>query len=392
MGLNDCPHCSTSGEDKLLDIGFLEKFGGLEVGRQQCLRDIRDRIVEDFRPLLADVERVILMDVALHTNMGDSILWRAAVHLASLHRHSVNHVCVASQGANHLYGTMPQFPYCDLTKILDLVKDKGLVLYQAGGNWGNLYRFVQKYRMKAIQVFGYGSEKPGYNFKVAQLPQTIYYKDEDDVSVDVDDFLMNNLQPNFFTLFTRQTDSYEFAEKHYGSNINKVLTADLAFVLGDLLPIGEPEVDILVLVRTDDELPDLDKIGTELTKRFLEQSNVTFAYQDWYYHANYTEFSMSNPTILSEVRLNEAIKIISKGQIVITNRMHGSVLATLIGRTLLWVDTTEKKLAGVRQTAFNMSSHCTGENLRSFEFPTVFDAAQAAVEYLSVRPSIESLT
>ena len=390
--MNDCPHCSSTGEDKLSDVSFREKFGGLEVGRQQCLRDIRDQIVEDFRPLFTNVERIILMDVALHTNMGDSVLWRAAIHLASLYGHSINHVCAASQAANDLYGTMSQFPHCDLANIINLVKDNGLVLYHAGGNWGNLYRFVQKYRMKALQVFSYNSEKPGYNFKVAQLPQTIYYKNEDDVSVDVDDYLMHSLHPNLFTLFTRQADSFEFAERHYGSNINKVSTADVAFVLGDLLPIGEPEVDILVLIRTDGELPAEDKAEKELTKRLLKRSNVTFAYQDWHHRPNYTEFSTANPTILSEVRLNEAVKIISKGRVVITNRMHGSVLATLIGRTLLWVDTTEKKLAGVRQMAFNMSSHCTDENLRSFEFPTMLDAAQAAVEYLSVRPSIESFT
>ena len=122
---------------------------------------------------------------------------------------------------------------------------------------------------------------------------------------------------------------------------------------------------------------------------FLKRSSFTFTVRDWGYRPNYTEFSPSNPTILAEVRLNAAVQIVAQGKIVITNRMHASVVATLAGRILLWVDTEQEKLKGTREVAFNVSDQCSDENLRAFKFPTFRSAAWAAVEYLNQEPGRE---
>ena len=359
-----------------------------EVGRLECLRAIRKKAVDDYRPFFEGVNRVILMDVALHGNLGDSVLWRAALHLATLLGHSVNLICAGSQKAPGIYSTIDQFPDCSLSDIVDLVKDKGLVLYNGGGNWGTLYRDIQEYRMRVMQYLASNYTRDDFDFKVVQLPQSIAYEGSEG-AIAKDDEVMNQLPPGMLTMFLRQKDRLDFTQEHYGSNVEKILSPDTAFVLGPLDPIAEPLYDVLVLCRMDKETREEDSEEKDKVESFLQQSNVTYVFRDWGYGPHSKEFSASNPALMSEVRLNAALETISKGKIVITNRMHGSVIATLAGRILLWVDTKQEKVKRTREVAFNVSEQCTDENLRAFKFPTVLSAAKAAVEYLNLERGFE---
>ena len=317
------------------------------------------------------------------------MLWRAALHLATLLGHSVNLICAGSQKAPGIYSTIDQFPDCSLSDIVDLVKDKGLVLYNGGGNWGTLYRDIQEYRMRVMQYLASNYTRDDFDFKVVQLPQSIAYEGSEG-AIAKDDEVMNQLPPGMLTVFLRQQDSLDFTREHYGSNVEKILSPDTAFVLGPLDPIEEPLYDVLVLCRADKEIRKEDADDREEIKSFLEQSNVTYIMHDWSYTPHNMEFSASNPALMSEVRLNVAVRTVSQGRIVITNRMHGSVVATLTGRLLLWVDTQQEKLSRTREVACNVSDHCTDENLGAFRFPTLLSAAKAAVEYLGRDPTRES--
>jgi exopolysaccharide biosynthesis predicted pyruvyltransferase EpsI len=52
---------------------------------------------------------------------------------------------------------------------------------------------------------------------------------------------------------------------------------------------------------------------------------------------------------LAESRLQGAIDVISLGKVVVTNRLHAAVMANLVGRPLVWIDTQHKKLSGKQQ-------------------------------------------
>jgi exopolysaccharide biosynthesis predicted pyruvyltransferase EpsI len=49
---------------------------------------------------------------------------------------------------------------------------------------------------------------------------------------------------------------------------------------------------------------------------------------------------------VAESRLQGAIDIISLGKVVVTNRLHAAIVANLLGRPLVWIDTRHKKLSG----------------------------------------------
>lgn len=51
-------------------------------------------------------------------------------------------------------------------------------------------------------------------------------------------------------------------------------------------------------------------------------------------------------TQVAESRLQDAVDVISLGKIVVTNRLHAAIMANLVGRPLIWIDTEQKKLSG----------------------------------------------
>jgi exopolysaccharide biosynthesis predicted pyruvyltransferase EpsI len=40
------------------------------------------------------------------------------------------------------------------------------------------------------------------------------------------------------------------------------------------------------------------------------------------------------------------VDVISLGKVVVTNRLHAAVMANLVGRPLIWIDTQHKKISG----------------------------------------------
>jgi exopolysaccharide biosynthesis predicted pyruvyltransferase EpsI len=49
---------------------------------------------------------------------------------------------------------------------------------------------------------------------------------------------------------------------------------------------------------------------------------------------------------VAESRLQGAVDVISLGKVVVTNRLHAAVMANLVGRPLIWIDTQHKKISG----------------------------------------------
>lgn len=356
-----------------------EDFAERELKREKCLADIRGRMVEDYRPLFDNVTKVALIDVALHTNLGDSILWRSAIHIATWFGHTVDYVCAASQAIG---GNLATFPRCDMNTLASLTRNRGLIMYHAGGNWGDLYRFVQDYRMKTLWTLSSVYRSNQATFKVVQLPQSIAYTPTGARSRIKDSAFINSLPSGMFTLMTRQDDSYGWALRHYKKNIDIRLSPDIAFALGQLSPIEKPTIDVMFIMRGDRE--DKEK-GTSLKEEVAKKFNgtgLTYSFQGYNYVNHWHEYARAHPTVMSEVRLNAVIRTISKGRVLITNRFHGHIISMMVGRTTFWTDTVQKKLTHTRNVAFSTSKHCSSESMRSFEYPSTLDAVDAAIEHL----------
>ncbi|GMH34145.1 hypothetical protein BSKO_01979 [Bryopsis sp. KO-2023] len=356
------------------------EFGYQELHRMQCLRAVQERVRDDYRPILEKYTGgVALIDVAMHSNLGDNILWRGAVSLLAGMGISPGLVCSHSQPSwtEHIDNS---FPKCDYQEIINVVQDKGLVMFHAGGNWGDLYRFVQSSRLKLLKQLSDDAKTMG--FGILQLPQSIHYT-PDSAHLAKDDEIMKGVSGDVTTMFVRSFKSFEFAKKHY-PHIPVKLTPDIALVLGPLLPPQKPEFDVLIQFRQDKEAQEKDKSMWSWLDSKFKEANVTYKVQDWWYKADQhpREISSGAITVFSEVRTAAAMNVLSQGKVVITNRLHGSIVSTLMGKRLFYVDTKERKLKNVRNTAFSKSKHCAGENLHSVRMESMEAAVEGAINLL----------
>lgn len=116
-------------------------FAQQEVGRMHCLKDLKSNITETYRPYFErSNKKIVLMDIALHANIGDIILWVAAVKLITNFGISPKLVCYQTQKSykDRIDNT---FAKCNYTNVVDNSKGGGLIFLHAGGNWGDLYRY-----------------------------------------------------------------------------------------------------------------------------------------------------------------------------------------------------------------------------------------------------------
>lgn len=360
------------------------EFAWEEWGRMQCLRSVQERLRSAFEPIFDKYPGgVALVDVALHSNLGDNILWRGAVSLLASFGISPALVCYHSQ-PGWLKAIDKKAKKCTKEDIMNAVEGNGLVLFHAGGNWGDLYRPVQEKRIELLQELGVAAKTA--NFGIVQLPQSIYYSDT--ALLKQDKSVIEGLDPDVFHLFVRSKSSESQAQSMYVHTDVK-LVPDIAFVLGPLFPPKRASYDVLILFRQDIETKDDIWSLTGWMKNSFGKANLTYKFQDWWYKPDEHphEISENSMTVFSEVRLQAAMDLISAGKVVITNRLHGSIIATLMGKHLIYVDTKEGKISQVRDTAFASTPHCSNTNLHVQHSDNLKSAMEIAIEMLKLKES-----
>lgn len=109
-----------------------------------------------------------------------------------------------------------------------------------GGNFGDLWRSSTSSRNLIISLFRHN--------KIIIMPQTINYRNKTLIKFD------NNIYTTAsdLTIMTRSLESFN-SSKIMFPTIKRYLVPDLAFMIGEVKPINQPIVNILVLRRTDYE-------------------------------------------------------------------------------------------------------------------------------------------
>lgn len=72
-------------------------------------------------------------------------------------------------------------------------------------------------------------------------------------------------------------------------------------------------------------------------------------------------------------------KIMSQGRVVITDRLHASVLSVLIGRPHVMINDKFKKVENTRKAAFGDKPECSEDNLRGYYVNTIEEAIDKAL-------------
>jgi len=261
-----------------------------------------------------------LVDFPDHSNVGDSAIWLGEI-----------------AAFRDVWGTRPSyvcnFQNFDSASLERHVPD-GPIFVHGGGNFGDIWMDHQRFREDLLRRY------PGR--PIVQLPQSIHY---DDVAHarETAKLIQNH---GAFTLMVRDVQSFAFAKENFSCPVH--LVPDMAFALGSIPRPQEAKVETLMLLRTDKEI--LGSRGT--TDEASDGAvNVDWLVDDPYLYLKARLMGWSDAVALSalfqgqslqrraaarseylaHVRVQRGLNLLASGRRVITDRLHGHILSTLMG-------------------------------------------------------------
>jgi len=197
---------------------------------QACLGLMAEQLVDAIKTELKS-DSYVLLDWADHQNIGDR-----AIHVGELL--TLGEYCRAKCVYTAHVGNF------NAAKLRQIPADIP-ILFNGGGNLGDLWPLHQKFRERVIEKF------PDRRFII--LPQSMLYTEPAALERASRLFRQANIM-----IFLRDRQSIELAAEHFGTDRVR-LAPDMAIVLSLLMPRllrarrGKPEVDLLYLFRRDKE-------------------------------------------------------------------------------------------------------------------------------------------
>lgn len=290
---------------------------------------------ENLAPLLPPKTKYALLDFPDHPNVGDSAIWLGEVALLrGLTGNYPSYVC-----------TFNHYDFDELESKLP----EGPILLHGGGNFGDIWPWYQDFREQVIKRFP--------NRLIIQMPQTIHFKSKERLLQTQQ--IVNAHQS--FHLFVRDSNSQSFAEAHFSCPVK--LLPDSAFCIGPLQKPVKPNLDILLLLRTDAE-----KITHDLSKL---AAYPNYQVVDWLKESKHVRTISKIQTSLFKVfeirgskqlrryfyfnrlanaRLKRGVKILSSGQRVITDRLHAHIICILLNIEHCALDNNYGKISSYIKT------------------------------------------
>lgn len=290
-----------------------------------------------------------LLDMPDHSNVGDSAIW--AGEMAWLQRNvrkEPSYVCESNAGTDELNAYLTG----------------GTILLHGGGNFGDVWPQFQEFRERII--LGYP------RMPIVQLPQSIYFSEE----AALERTAAALREAPHLRLLVRDLESYDLASTHFGCEVK--LCPDMAFALGPLDRIEAPDLDVLLLLRTDKEsvreaapVEDLP-VGWEQTDWIEEDPKIRRqARLDMRVSAvmslNVQRLSKMSRRRnyyerVSSERMKRGTRLLSRARFIITDRLHVHIVSTLLGIPHCFLDNSYGKILRFSKafdTRWNGSHHAS---------------------------------
>lgn len=290
------------------------------------IRSLVTRIRECLDPLLEGVNDVALTIYPHHWNAGDTALWCGTLAILKQMGKRIRYRCD--------YKTYdPQA----LSRLLP----EGPILINGGGNFGDVYTDERELRQRIFMDFP--------DRRIIQLPQSLWFLDEKNIA----DMRAKCRRLRDFHLLVRDGQGLALARDKL--EINAVLCPDMSLGLVDLKSLRTPSrCEALWLARSDTEsmfsdIPadvscsmrvekcDWVLPGGEVQREWRIYDRALLRWNDIMRSKvrlspdtlqKLTAFSFDR---LAYMRVARGVSILSRGGVVISDRLHGHLLALMAG-------------------------------------------------------------
>lgn len=309
-------------------------------GCEAVVNAAQQKLISEYQQLLKGIRYVNVWGYLETENKGDAAIWSAQQILLSMMGIETMEACrFMDKGCN-----MTKF-----TQALDDHKPNSAIIMAGGGNFNDYYWEDQPSRMEMIKHF---TQVP-----IRAFPQSIHMTHEDRINRTKEAFLSHpNLQ-----LAARDAPSYKWlADTFEGEKVvskstdlaitdgigkgevKTVLTPDIAFMWGsrpDFRVNTPKEYDILILARDDKEISAGNSKSIPFGKGNLDLGgsigNVSYWKVDWKFtptpEIDDKEHRENGKNQRAWAKATEGFRMLGAANFVITDRLHGHILSTLIG-------------------------------------------------------------
>ncbi|KAH8739452.1 galactosyltransferasehypothetical protein [Cryptosporidium ryanae] len=314
---------------------------------QDLIISYSNKLKEYYSNILFGTKEVLFVGFPDHPNRGDSAIFTGAlILLETLNIKIVKAIHLVEDYNNE-----------EILGLFTVPLKQRAILFHGGGNFGDLYIHHHQLRYTILNDFD--------KYKIIMFPQTVFFKDQDKKLITKEKFLKHN---GALFLAARDTSSLNILQEMFNNSNSEIeikLLPDLAFMIGDQRKRrGIPSLDILIHARVDNEAPKINFNGTMVKmgkitinnmKKFLKNNNsgdirkqnlinqeiilndtwidyLTIVVDDWLdSDANYNNVLETNFIEKSISRTIDGMAFLSRANFVITNRLHGHILLTLLG-------------------------------------------------------------
>lgn len=262
--------------------------------------------------------------------------------------------------------------------------------WHGGGNWGDLWDrpALTLRRMRSfIQLVNKGKT-------VISLPQSFHYVDK---QLEVDDAAqwMKAIaeETNYsdvkdkMVVTWRQHQSYDKGASLYPLLDNR-LVPDVAFMIGPLEESyawskQKPIAEIIFLLRIDKESLHSEKRNLKELRKIIDSNEETrglsFELVDWWDRKRFFNKNSKKPgpnfkyKVVDEGKFDyqqmfkSSLAMLAGGKVLITDRLHSSILAFLLHKPHVFVDQSYGKIGKTREVAFEVSEDCEDRKQMKYE-------------------------
>ncbi|TFV60685.1 polysaccharide pyruvyl transferase [Mycobacterium sp. PS03-16] len=268
----------------------------------EFLEWVRTQLITQVSPFLPHGGDCDMVDFPHHLNCGDSAIWLGVQRLAAQRSVTVRSTTTASSYRP------------------DRLRASGPIVINGGGNLGGLYPVHDDLRRQVIHDF---PDRP-----IVQMPQSVQIADR----TRLEDLKRAIGAHRDVTLLVRDRRSLAIAEREF--DCRTLLAPDAAFALGALVR-RPPRTELVVQARRDGEaasgqLADIPTVDWTQAP-MVSTRNLGWSLANVAGKSGRPRPSRAAMTWFARRNLDHAVDILSQGRRLVTDRLHGHVIAVLCG-------------------------------------------------------------
>lgn len=208
-----------------------------------------------------------------------------------------------------------------------VVAPKDIICLVGGGNMSDLYSDIEFLRQLVIKNF--------YSNRIISFPQSVYFTDAGQAILDKSRKIYS--KHSNLTLMAREKASFHRMKKYFPKN-NVILIPDIVLTL-DKRKNYVRDKSVLFCLRKDKEQMYADISEIPSLKRFLDSQ----ASKKLFIDTQIADDLVRNDG--GEKHVNILLEQFSHAGIVVTDRLHGMILAFITGTPALVFDNSTKKIS-----------------------------------------------